>query len=309
MQREFNKTCDQTLKKMTTRNLIIIALLLCAHAGYSQIRPFDNSKSILPWIYNPTADFSTDLQAYVGYDARGNSSFTPQSVVAGLRMPVLGTGRPRRGGGTGVMGVQVLNTSQSILNSLTVNVNFAHQVAVNNNIKMSLGLGAGIFNMTYDYDALVYFDSGDPLLNNGENIFNMHLNAGFSLVMDDKLFINLAAPYLLKDKEANVKEIIFRAGYTFPVNPDVKLTAAANVDTYNDNMIYGGDLRLEWREMISLLAGADRYKYHGGLLLSFKSFTCGYTYGMNYNSLLDNVESHQLSVMSSFPTFRSMKGR
>lgn len=285
------------------KNVLLILLLFGTGASYCQIRPFDNSKAILPWIYNPAASFADGLQAYIGYDGRGNGNFLPQSVVAGLRMPVL-AGRRSRREPTTMVGVQLLNTTQDLLKASTINATFAHQVSLTRSIKVALGLGAGVYNMRYNFEALEYMDANDPLLNSGKNFFNMHLNAGAALVVEDKFFVNLALPYLVKDNRANLTEIIFRAGYSFPLNPDLVLIAAANLDTYNRNLIFGGDLRAEWRKMVSFMAGADRYKYHGGILLDIKPFSLGYTYGLNFSNSIDHVPSHQISVFSNLPMRR-----
>lgn len=283
------------------KNVLIIVLLLTSSVANAQIRAFDNSKSVLPWIYNPAADLSHDFQAYIGYDGRGSGNFMPQSVVAGLRMPVQGGKRLRNRGPSSMMGVQLLNTSHDLLKSSTINASFAHEIPLSREVRVAMGVGAGIFNMRYNYDALVYMDQQDPLLNSGENFFNIHLNAGFSLVMQDRFFIQLAAPYLIKDQRANIKEIIFRMGYVFPLNADLNLITAASLDTYNHNVIYGGEIRAEWRKMVSFMAGADRYKYHGGILLDIKPFSLGYTYGLNFKDVMDYVPAHQLSVFTNIP--------
>ena len=64
--------------------------------------------------------------------------------------------------------------------------------------------------------------------------------------------------------------------------------------------IYGGDLRMEFREVFSVMAGLDTEKYHGGLLMKFDAFGFGYTYGENFSGLLNNIPSHQLSVIANF---------
>lgn len=286
------------------KNFLAILLLLVSGASYAQIRAFDNSKAILPWIYNPAANLSLDFQAYVGYDGRGSGNFMPQSVVAGLRMPVQGGKRFRNRGPASMVGVQMLSTSYDLLKSSTINASFAHEIPLTRELRIAMGLGAGIFNMRYDYDALVYMDQQDALLNNGDNLFNIHLNAGVSLVMKDRLFVQIAAPYLIRDKKANVGEIMFRAGYSLPLNADLNLIAAASLDTYNHNLIYGGDLRAEWREIVSFMLGADRYKYHGGMLLAIKPFSVGYTYGQNFEGAIGNVAAHQISVFSNIATRR-----
>lgn len=280
------------------RNLAILLFLLSSGISYSQIRAFDNSKATLPWIYNPASDFSKEFQAFIGYDGRGNSSFTPQSIVAGLRMPVQHGPKYRNRGPSTMIGVQMLNISQDMVKSSTINASFGHQIILSKKLRLAMGLGAGIFNMKYNNDDLIYIDQNDPLLTNGENFFNVHLNAGFSFIVEDMLLVNLASPYLIKDNQANVKEIILRVSYILELNPDVKLITSGNLDTFNNNLIYGGDIRAEWRSMLSLIAGADRYKYHAGLLVDVKPLTFGYTYGQNYGNIFGYVPSHQISVLT-----------
>lgn len=280
------------------KSLSTIFLLMISAATFSQIRPFDNSKAILPWMYNPAASFSKDFQAYIGYDGRGNSSFMPQSVVAGLRMPVVhGKRYLHRNPGT-MIGVQLLNTKQDLLKMSTINATFAHQIDINKTTRLALGMGAGIFNMNYNAGELVYMDQSDPLLNNAGSFYNIHLNAGVAFVLADKFFMNMAAPYLLKDHRANFEEIIMRMSYVFPVNPDLNVIPSLNLDTYNKNMIYGGDVKVEWHKIVSLLVGADRFKYHGGVQLDIKPICIGYTYGQNFDSQLGSIASHQISVYS-----------
>lgn len=273
---------------------ITVLLLLFSSMGIAQIRPFDNSKAVLPWLYNPAVNFTKDFQVYVGYDGRGNNSFMPQSMVAGLRMPVVHKGGSRNP--HTMIGVQVLNTKQDLLKQSTINATFAHQIDINKTTRLALGMGAGIFNMNYSPGDLVYVDMQDPLLNNVGSFYNIHLNAGASLILGDKFSVNIAAPYLVKDSRANFKEVILRTSYKFAVNQDVNVIPSFNLDTYNKNMIYGGDLRVEWRKLISVLAGVDRFKYHGGILFDVKPICFGYTYGQNFDAQLGNIASHQISV-------------
>lgn len=283
------------------RNLILLTLFLSSGLVHGQIRAFDNSKVFLPWLYNPSADFTGDFQAYAAYDGRGNGNVVPQSIVAGLRMPVhQGRTKLRRGPAT-MMGVQVLKTSEDILSASTVTATFAHQIPVTRKVRLAFGIGAGIFAMKYNYDALKYFDRPDPLLNNGVNFFNFHINAGFTLQVEDKFLVNLAAPALIKDQRANPGEIIFRASYTVPLNAEVDLITSVNADTYNKNLILGADLQMTWRKMVSVLAGADRYKFYGGASLNIAPFSVGYSYGMNYNNLMDYIPAHQIAVSGKIP--------
>lgn len=284
------------------KTLLTITFLLVIGSTYAQIRPFDNSKMIMPWLYNPSAAFTKDFQTYFGYDGRGQGSVTPQSFVAGLRLPVApGKKRRRRPNRPEtLMGAQVLNTSQDLVKELNVNVSYAQQIQINRRVKFAMGLGFGINNIDYDYDELFYIDQQDPLLNSGDKSFGLHLNAGFSLIVDEHLFVYLAAPYLLRDNSFNISEIILRAGYSFPINQDVNLIASVNLDNYNLNLIYGGDLQLEIRKMVSIIAGADRNKYHGGLFLNFKPFGLGYTYGQNFTNNMASIVSHQISVTGNF---------
>ncbi|EMR02290.1 type IX secretion system membrane protein PorP/SprF [Cesiribacter andamanensis] len=272
-------------------------LLLSAGGLQAQIRAFDNSRALMPWMYNPAAELPTEHSAYMGYDARGNSSVTPHSILAGLRMPVLGETRGRgQRGPSGVVGLQALNTSQSFANALTVSLSYAHQLALTDKLKMGVGVGMGIFNFSFDQSQLVYMDQQDPFFNNGNRLFNLHVQTGIALVADDRLFLQLAAPDLLRNNRANMGELVVRTGFVLPLNPQLKLIPALNLDTYNASLIYGGDLRLEWRNMFSLLAGADRYKLHGGMQLRYKSMGFGYVYGQNLSGLYNHIESHQITL-------------
>src|SRR5690606_7995959 len=106
-------------------------------------------------------------------------------------------------------------------NTLTVALNFAKQVQLSRGSRLSFGMGAGIYNMKYDQNALVYLDPQDPLLNAGENLFNIHLNAGISIVLAEHFFAQLATPYILKDKRVNIDEILMRVGYNLPVHSEM----------------------------------------------------------------------------------------
>jgi hypothetical protein len=282
------------------KKLMILLLMLSSVVAYCQVRAFDNSKAIMPWIYNPATNFTKDFQAYLGYDGRGNSSFMPQSIAAGFRMPTHHGRRDRHKGPPTMIGVQLLTTSQNNLKFTTINANFAHQIPISNDVHLALGLGAGIFTMKYSND-LMYVDQQDPLLGSGQNLFNVHLNAGVCLTVQDKLIVSLAAPYLMKDNTSNFKEIIFRTSYSMELTQEFKLITSVNLDTYNNNMIFGGDVRAEIKKMVSVLAGGDRYKFYGGLLLDIKPLSFGYTYGRNYSKEFNSVASHQLSVFTNIP--------
>lgn len=91
---------------------------------------------------------------------------------------------------------------------------------------------------------------------------------------------------------------------SFQLIPETNLIASANLDTYNRNIIFGGDLQMEYRKVFSVLAGADRYKFYGGIKLDVKPFAVGYTYGMNFSQWIDHVPSHQISVLSHIPLRR-----
>ncbi len=296
------------------KKLILILTMAVQLPLYGQIRPFDNSKAILPWIYNPSAStFIHDYQPYFGYDGRGTSNFTPQSFVAGIRIPLMQKriDAPKSSGrrsvrnrtkvATAVAAAQVLNTTQSLYNTTTVQVSYAHRVALNERMTLALGMGLGIYNADYDYNALVYMDPNDPLLNQSDRLFGLHLNAGFTFTLDRRLFVNLAAPYLLRDKQANFDEIILRVGYPFYLGRDMVLTAAANLDTYNHNLIYGADIQVQWKEMISLLIGGDRYKYQAGVLFQVAGFALGYTYGQNFQPVQGQLATHQISLFGNVP--------
>ena len=289
-----NFTTKDTIKLAV---LSLVITLLGLAESRAQIRAFDNSRAFMPWLYNPAADMPAQYSAYLGYDARGNSSITPQSMVAGVRVPVIGVGRGSSGKhALGVAGLQALNTSQSLANLLTVQANYAHQISLNDKVRLGFGMGMGMQHFSYDQDELVYFDEQDPFFQQGDRLFNLNLQVGVSLVADDKLFIHLSSPDMLKNGSNNFDEIIVRSGFILPLQADFAVVPAVYFETYNHNRIYGGDLRVEWKKMLSVLAGADRYKAYGGLQFKYKEIGFGYTYGQNFSNYRGSLDSHQISL-------------
>lgn len=291
------------MKTVTTiggSGLLLVIMLVSAHKAAAQYRPFDNSRTMASWIYNPAASFTNEVQAFVGYDGRGSNSQTPQALLGGLRVPVLYGGRDRRRP-SAMVGFQYLKVMQDILNSSVISGNFAYQVPVSRRVHAAIGMGGGISTLKYNYGNLVYLDSSDPLIGNGVNFFNIHLNAGMSVMVDDKLVFSLATPYLLKENKLNVREVIARASYKTPLSDKLGILVGANLDTYNRNMIAGGDVRVEWKKSFSVIAGADNFKFYSGLTVTMDYLMIGYTYGQNYSKLYSNFPNNQVMMMIGVP--------
>lgn len=282
------------------RVMFILLFLLLSNSLCAQYRPFDNSRAIAPWIYNPSASFATETQVYLGYDGRGSNSQTPQTLMGGLRFPVLYAGRDRRRPAA-MAGVQYLKVTQDILNHSVISGNFAYQVPISRRVRAALGVGSGISTLKYNYEKLVYLDASDPLIGSGVNFFNIHLNAGISVVLDEKLTLSLSNPYMLKENKLNIREIIARATYKADVSENMSLLIGANVDTYNRNQIIGGDLRAAWKKSFTVIAGADNYKFYSGLSVSMDYLTIGYTYGYNYSKLFSNFANNQIVMLIEIP--------
>lgn len=280
----------------------LTAFLLIATGSrvYAQFRPFDNSRTLAPWIYNPSASFSDEVQVYLGYDGRGSNSLTPQTLIGGLRVPLLYRGRDRRRPAA-MVGLQYLKSMQDIINSSVVDGNFAYEVPLSKRVRAALGIGGGISTLRYNFGNLNYLDNNDPLIGSGINFFNIHLNSGLSVVLDDKFTISVSHPYLLKENKLNLREVIARMAYRAPVTKELAIRVGANLDTYNRNMIVGGDLRADWKQSFSVMAGADNFKFYSGLSVSMDYLTIGYTYGYNYSKLFSNFANNQVMVLISAP--------
>jgi hypothetical protein len=286
-----------------TKGLVVFGFLFLRFSlmdSFAQLRPFDNSRTLSPWMYNPAASFTGDFQAILAYDGRNSNSFTPQSLFAGVRIPVLYSGRDRRKPAS-MIGAQFLRTSQDLVQSSLLSGNFSYQVPLSKRLRAATGLGAGMSILNYNYDNLVFLDQQDPLLGNGVSFFNMHLNAGLSLVLDERLTLSAALPYILRENNLNLNEWIIRAAYEAQLGNDFDFLIAANLDTYNRNKIIGGDLRLQWNKTIAVLAGTDNFKAYSGVTLRFETISFSYTYGINYSSMLNRIPNNQIMLMMSVP--------
>ena len=282
------------------RAFLALLIFISVSDVRAQFRPFDNSRTTAPWIYNPSTSFTDKTQGYIGYDGRGSTSLTPQTLIAGFRIPVLYSGRDRRRPAA-MAGMQYMSMMQDIVNSSVVNATFAYEVPLSRRVRASLGFGGGISTVKYNYENLVYLDTSDPLLGNGVNFFDIHLNAGISMTLDDRLTFSLAAPYLLKEDKLNLREVIARTSYRAVLTDELSLLVGANLDTYNRNTIVGGDVRLEWIKSFSVLAGADNFKFYSGVAVSVEYLTIGYTYGYNYSKLFSNFSNNQVMLIFGPP--------
>jgi len=296
------------IKTSGGRILMLVLMLLSVQQASAQYRPFDNSRTMTSWIYNPAASFTNDVQTYVGYDGRGSNSQTPQAIIGGLRVPVLYGGRDNRRPAA-MVGFQYLKVMQDIWNTSVISGNFAYQVPLSRRVHAAIGLGGGISTMKYNYGNLVYLDASDPLIGNGVNFFNIHLNGGLSVMVDDKLVFSLATPYLLKENKVNLREVIARASYKTPVSENLGIMVGANMDTYNRNLIVGGDVRAEWKKSFSVIAGADNFKWYSGLTVTMDYLMIGYTYGYNYSKLYSNFSNNQVMMMIGVPQRTSSRRR
>lgn len=280
--------------------LIFILCWISFNESEAQLRPFDNSRTLAPWMYNPAASFSADFQTILAYDGRNSNTFTPQSLFAGVRIPVLYAGRDRRKPAS-MIGAQLIRTTQDLIQSSLLAGNFSYQVPVSKRVRAAAGLGAGMSMLNYNYDNLQYLDQQDPLLGNGVSFFNVHLNAGLSVVVDERLTFSAALPYMLRENKPNLEEWIIRAMYEAPIGSQMDLLIAGNLDTYNRNTIAGGDVRLTWNKTFALLAGADNFKAYSGVTLRFETIFFSYTYGINYSNMLNRIPNNQIMVMLSIP--------
>ena len=283
------------------RIVFLVVLILAVYSdARAQLRAFDNSRTTAPWIYNPAVSFTGDFQTLLAYDGRNNNSFTPQSLFAAIRIPVIYPGRDRRKPAS-MVGAQFLRTTQDIVSSSVLSGNFSYQVPMSKRMRAAVGLGAGMAMLNYNYENLNFIDQQDPLLGNGVDFFTMHLNAGVSLVFDERFTLAAALPYILRENKVNLGEYVIRAMYDVHLTHDLELLVAANLDTYNRTTAVGGDFRVQWKKTIGVLAGADNVKAFTGVTMRFETIVFNYTYGLNYSELLNRLPTNQVMVMLSIP--------
>ncbi len=192
---------------------------------------------------------------WFGYQSTFDGGGAPNTQVISANLPLLKLN-------SGV-GFHIVNDHLGVVDNLEAQASFAYQLSIKNS-KLSLGIRAGFYSQTMDFEKYRYVDQNDPLLadKGQESQIRPDMAAGV-YYRAEKYYAGISVDHLIQSefdfgqdslRNALKSHMYLTAGYSYDLNYDVVLKPSFLVKT--DLNTYSFD--------ISLLATL-REKLWGGL--------------------------------------------
>lgn len=244
---------------------------------------------------------------------------TPTSVYPRGRNPMLGGDPYQPPDSHSGIGFTVMNDATGPLNHFIADAAYAYHLRIGDATNLSLGVSAGITQLSLDASKLNFATGNDPAVGNIQNgalnKLNPDLNAGLWLYSKD-YFVGLSALQMFPDKiyfdsysnqSSLVKttgkllpHIFAQAGYKVDLDEDVTFLPSIMV-RYINPLPVGFDINAKFEYQNMIWAGAS-YRYQNGFsaMLGVNINYCvniGYSYDYS-TSALNTVSggSHEILV-------------
>ena len=248
---------------------------------------------------------------------------TPTSVYPRGRNPMLGGDAYQPPDAHSGIGFTVMNDATGPLNHFSANVAYAYHLKLTDETNLSLGLSAGITQLSLDASKLNFGggdNSYDPAIGNVKdgilNRINPDLNAGLWLYSKN-YFVGLSALQILPDKlyfssYSNQNQLVTpgkllphlfaQAGYKMNLDEDITFLPSVMV-RYINPLPTSFDINAKFEYQNMIWAGAS-YRYQNGFaaMLGFNINYCvnvGYSYDYN-TSALNAVSSGSHEILVGF---------
>ena len=287
--------------RKTTYILFILVGLLPVF-GFAQELPLFSNYTVNPLIYNPAnAGQSSDIQTFLHHRTQWTGfKGSPVSHLLTMSTPLakINSG----------IGISIQNDQRGLFNTLIGSVKYAYHAKINQQSRLSLGVGIDVQNRLLRIGESTVRDVDDPLLNNG-SLSETFMDASFGIEYHllNKLSIGLSTPQLLKGKSSsdsyvkNSSYFIAQASYLLDLSSskNIKLQPVV-LARYANNipLQYDVNALLHYKDMFIAGAGyRSNYaiNFHAGIV--FKSLTVRYVYDFaTVNSNLNAGLSHEITL-------------
>lgn len=210
------------------RLLLIFGFLIYNVLLFAQQLPITNQYYFNKFSLAPCyAGFNSGIETYASYrkEAVGFKG-APEGMSLNVNAPILKN--------SGV-GIRIVSDKIDIFSNLFADLSYAQHLKFNDDLKLSLGLYAGIYENRIDLMDVVADDQLiDPVLINRKSHNGIALNSGFGLNLNYKktLNIGLSVPSIItsennySDKNVNYKlqrQYQFFGSYEYAVNEEISL--------------------------------------------------------------------------------------
>ncbi|MBP6090327.1 MAG: type IX secretion system membrane protein PorP/SprF [Crocinitomicaceae bacterium] len=289
---------------------IILLFLLVSSLGFAQQDPMASMYFFNPLQFNSgyagsRESFSVNAvsrKQWVGFEG------APSTQFVSIHAPIA---RKRIGVGANVSYDKI--GSRSTFNA---NAHFAYHLQLNkNNLKLSFGASAGLYQNQYNFNDLSVIDPTDPNITN--NYSSITPNFGFGLYLYNKRFYaGLSSPHLLKKsidnntgKSFSQQHLFLALGYVHPMNSVIDLKPSVLV-RYTENSPITADINVSAFFYKKFWTGVMyRMNESVGVNLGIQlipSIMLGYSYDFPVNQLIMNQwGSHEFALIFDFKNSKS----
>lgn len=292
------------MRKIT--NILVALVGLLPIFGYSQELPLFSNYTVNPLLYNPAnAGQSSDLQTFLHHRTQWTGfKGSPVSHLLTMSAPLtkINSG----------IGISVQNDQRGLFNTLIGSVKYAYHAKINQQSRLSLGVGIDVQNRLLRIGESTVRDLDDPLLNNG-SLSETFMDASFGVEYHflNKLSVGLSVPQLLKGNSGNdsyvknTRYFIGQASYLYDLSTsnNIKIEPVVLV-RYSENVPIQYDVNalLHYKDMFIVGAGyRSNYavNFHLGIALKNLSFRYVYDFA-TINSNLNAGLSHEITLGYTF---------
>ncbi|MBI2279894.1 MAG: type IX secretion system membrane protein PorP/SprF [Bacteroidetes bacterium] len=286
--------------------ILFISVGLLPVFTFGQELPLFSNYTVNPLIYNPAnAGQSNDIQTFLHQRTQWTGfKGSPVSHLLTMSAPLtkINSG----------IGISVQNDQRGLFNTLIGSVKYAYHAKINQQSRLSLGVGIDVQNRLLRIGESTVRDVDDPLLNNG-SLSETFMDASFGIEYHflNKLSIGLSAPQLLKGNGGgdfyvkNSRYFISQISYMFEVSSskNIKLQPLV-LARYSNNIPLQYDINalLHYKDMFMIGTGyRSNYalNFHAGVVL--KNLTFRYVYDFaTVNSNLNSGLSHEITLGYTF---------
>jgi len=302
---------------MKLQLIIYIFLIMCL-SGHSQQLPLYTQYMMNDFVFNPAI---TGTQDY--YQAKSNNRYQWVGITDAPRTYILSVYGPDRMKDMGFGGI-VFNDVTGPTSRTGAYGSYAYNIRIQDDIRLSMGLSAGLLQFKIDGSKVVLYDDGDPSFGGemyskympdatfGSYIYASDFHFGLSI---SQLFANNVNFNDLESYGVNKlkNHFMIHGGYTYKLNHEIDIEpfmmikyvspAPLQIDfsvraVYQKNAWAG----LAWRtkDAISLLVG---YNHEEQLFF-------GYSYDITLTNLRKySSGTHELMIGARFNKIRQSKAR
>ncbi len=291
------------------KTLIISCLILCGSNLFSQQLPHFSQYFLNDFLINPAVAGSRGY-----FEGVSTHRYQWEGITDAPRtytLSVNGPSKNRKMGFGGYLFTDIVGPTRRT----GFNLSYAYHLKINDNLKVSLGLNAGLLQFMIDASKITLRDQNDAIISQGVQS-ELVPDAGFGLfVYHKKYYFGFSAPQLLNTKldlaevgqgtEGTLPSHFFAtAGYKYQVTDDFIIEPIAFMKYVSPVPIqFEGTLKVTYKEKV-WLSGTYRDKDAITASVGFfmnNSFTVAYAHDFTTTNLKNYSDgTHELMIGARF---------